>query len=48
MVASRLAPGAELGLTFRMVGTEAADGQQYTNVAVVQVPGRDASASASV
>lgn len=48
VVASRLAPGAELGLTFRMVGTEAADGQQYTNVAVVQVPGRDTSASASV
>ena len=48
VVAARLAPGAELTLTFRMVGTEAADGKQFTNVAAVQVPGRSASASATV
>ena len=48
MRAARLEPGAQLVLSFRMVGREAADGQQFTNTATVEVPGRSSSDSATV
>ena len=48
MRAARLEPGAQLVLSFRMVGRETAEGQQFTNTATVEVPGRSSSDSATV